>query len=51
MKLNGDRFFEIYNGERAKRFRRALKARPDGAFPGCVRCYQNMLCGERLAGF
>jgi radical SAM protein with 4Fe4S-binding SPASM domain len=44
-------FFEIYNGERARRFRRALKARPDGLFPGCVRCYQNMLCGKRLKGF
>ena len=44
-------FFEIYNGERARRFRRALKASPDGVFPGCIRCYQNMLCGERIKGF
>ncbi len=44
-------FFEIYNGERAQRFRKALKNSPDGNFPGCIRCYQNMLCGQRLKGF
>ncbi|MBL8967445.1 MAG: radical SAM protein [Spirochaetaceae bacterium] len=44
-------FFEIFNGEKAIRFRRELKACPDGNFPGCVRCYQNMLCGKRLRGF
>ena len=43
--------FEILDGERARRFRLALKASPGGIFPGCVRCYQNMLCGRRLAGF
>ena len=43
--------FEILDGERARRFRRALKESPGGIFPGCVRCYQNMLCGRRLAGF
>lgn len=43
--------FEILDGERARRFRRELKASPGGVFPGCVRCYQNMLCGRRLAGF
>jgi radical SAM protein with 4Fe4S-binding SPASM domain len=44
-------FFEIFNGERAQRFRGALKSSPDGIFPGCVRCYQNMLCGKKLKGF
>ena len=44
-------FFEIYNGEKAREFRKALKERPDGLFPGCVRCYQAMLCGKRLPGF
>jgi radical SAM protein with 4Fe4S-binding SPASM domain len=44
-------FFEIYNGERAGRFRRELAASPDGLFPGCARCYQNMLCGEKIKGF
>lgn len=44
-------FFEIFNGERARRFRDVLKASPDGVFPGCVRCYQNMLCGRKVKGF
>jgi radical SAM protein with 4Fe4S-binding SPASM domain len=44
-------FFEIFNGDRAVRFREALKASPQGIFPGCVRCYQNMLCGKRVRGF
>ncbi len=44
-------FFEIYNGERARKFRLALKHSRDGIFPGCVRCYQNMLCGKRVKGF
>jgi radical SAM protein with 4Fe4S-binding SPASM domain len=44
-------FFEIYNGERARRFREVLKGSPDGIFPGCVRCYQNMLCGRKVKGF
>ena len=44
-------FFEIYNGERAQRFRLALKNAKDGIFPGCIRCYQNMLCGQRVKGF
>jgi len=44
-------FFDIYNGERAKKFRLALKHQTNGMFPGCVRCYQNMLCGRRVKGF
>ncbi len=44
-------FFDILNGERAIRFRKALAASPDGIFPGCVRCYQNMLCGKRVRGY
>ena len=44
-------FFTIFNGERAARFRTALKNSPDGLFPGCIRCYQNMLCGKRVPGF
>jgi radical SAM protein with 4Fe4S-binding SPASM domain len=44
-------FFKIYNGERAAKFRTALKNAENGIFPGCVRCYQNMLCGKRVAGF
>ncbi len=44
-------FFEIYNGNRAIRFREALKESPNGIFPGCLRCYQNMLCGKKVKGF
>lgn len=44
-------FFDIYNGERARKFRLALKHARNGIFPGCVRCYQNMLCGRRVRGF
>jgi radical SAM protein with 4Fe4S-binding SPASM domain len=44
-------FFEIFNGNRAVRFREALKASPGGIFPGCLRCYQNMLCGKKVKGF
>ncbi|PKL22988.1 MAG: radical SAM protein [Spirochaetae bacterium HGW-Spirochaetae-3] len=44
-------FFEIFNGERAQKFRLALKRSKNGLFPGCVRCYQNMLCGKRVNGF
>jgi radical SAM protein with 4Fe4S-binding SPASM domain len=42
---------EIYNGERARKFRNALRTSPDGIFPGCKRCYQVMLCGRRRKGF
>ncbi len=44
-------FFTIYNNERAQRFRNVLKNSPNGLFPGCVRCYQNMLCGRRRPGY
>lgn len=44
-------FFDIYNGERARKFRLALRREKNGMFPGCVRCYQNMLCGKRVKGF
>lgn len=43
--------FEIYDGERARKFRNALRTSPDGIFPGCKRCYQIMLCGRRRKGF
>jgi radical SAM protein with 4Fe4S-binding SPASM domain len=46
-----DKFFDIFNNERAQRFREALKSSPNGIFPGCVRCYQNMLCGHRRKGY
>jgi radical SAM protein with 4Fe4S-binding SPASM domain len=46
-----DSFFNIYNNERSQRFRSVLKNSPNGLFPGCVRCYQNMLCGRRCPGY
>ena len=49
--IKDESFFDIFNGKRAQRFRHALKESPDGIFPGCVRCYQNMLCGKKVKGF
>lgn len=46
-----DDIFDIYNNERSRAFRKALKESPDGIFPGCKRCYQIMLCGRRRKGF
>ena len=46
-----DSFFNIFNNKRAQRFRSVLKNSPDGLFPGCVRCYQAMLCGHRRPGY
>jgi len=42
---------EIYNGERANKFRKALNESEGGMFPGCLRCYQNMLFGRKIKGF
>jgi radical SAM protein with 4Fe4S-binding SPASM domain len=44
-------FTEIYNGDRANRFRKAIHESEGGMFPGCLRCYQNMLFGKKIAGF
>ncbi|MBU0936335.1 MAG: radical SAM protein [Spirochaetes bacterium] len=44
-------FYDIWNGERAAKFRQVLKASPNGLFPGCVRCYQNMLFGKKVKGY
>ncbi|MBL8027742.1 MAG: radical SAM protein [Fibrobacteres bacterium] len=45
--IKNDTLPNIMNGVKAKRFRNALKNSPNGLFPGCVRCYQNMLAGRR----
>ena len=45
------KFYDIYNGERAQKFRKELRNAPNGNFPGCVRCYQNMLFGKKLKGY
>ena len=42
---------EIYNGDRANKFRKALRESDGGMFPGCLRCYQNMLFGKKIKGF
>jgi len=42
---------EIYNGDRANKFRKALLDSEGGMFPGCLRCYQNMLFGNKIKGF
>jgi radical SAM protein with 4Fe4S-binding SPASM domain len=44
-------FRDIFNNERAVKFRRELKASPGGIFPGCLRCYQNMLFGSKIRGY
>jgi len=42
---------EIYNGERANFFRKTISECENGMFPGCLRCYQNMLFGKKIKGF
>ncbi|MDR2965144.1 MAG: radical SAM protein [Treponema sp.] len=42
---------EIYNGERANLFRKTIHECEGGMFPGCLRCYQNMLFGKKIKGF
>lgn len=44
-------FKEIYNGERANKFRHAISECEGGIFPGCLRCYQNMLFGKKIKGY
>ena len=44
-------FKEIYNGDRANKFRKEIHAREGGMFPGCLRCYQNMLFGKKIKGY
>ena len=44
-------FKEIYNGERANKFREEILKCEGHIFPGCVRCYQNMLFGKTVKGY
>ena len=44
-------FKEIYNGDRANTFRKEMMESEGGIFPGCLRCYQNMLFGKKIKGF
>jgi radical SAM protein with 4Fe4S-binding SPASM domain len=49
--LKEESFYEIYNNQRARNFREALRSCENGLMPGCVRCYQNMLFGKKIAGY
>jgi len=42
---------EIFNGERANLFRKTIHECEGGMFPGCLRCYQNMLFGKKVKGY
>jgi MoaA/NifB/PqqE/SkfB family radical SAM enzyme len=44
-------FKDIYNGDRANKFRKTIHECEGGMFPGCLRCYQNMLFGKKVKGF
>jgi MoaA/NifB/PqqE/SkfB family radical SAM enzyme len=44
-------FKEIYNGDRANKFRKTIHACEGGMSPGCLRCYQNMLFGKKIKGY
>ncbi len=46
-----ENLFDIYNNERAIKFRQVLRNSPNRIFPACTRCYQLMLCGHRIKGF
>ena len=42
---------EIINGDRANKFRKTIHECEGGMFPGCLRCYQNMLFGNKIKGY
>jgi len=44
-------FKDIYNGDRANLFRKTIHECEGGMFPGCLRCYQNMLFGKKIKGY
>jgi radical SAM protein with 4Fe4S-binding SPASM domain len=44
-------FTEIYNSSRANLFRKTIHDCEGGMFPGCLRCYQNMLFGKKIRGY
>lgn len=48
--IQDERFFHIFNNEKAVKFRKELKKSENGIFPGCLRCYQNMLFGKQMKG-
>nr|AGS51685.1 radical SAM domain protein [uncultured bacterium contig00032] len=44
-------FKDIINGDRANLFRKTIHECEGGMFPGCLRCYQNMLFGNKIKGY
>jgi radical SAM protein with 4Fe4S-binding SPASM domain len=49
--IKDDKLLNILNNERSVKFRNTLKDTEHGLFPGCVRCYQNMLFGHKVKGY
>ena len=49
--IKNNKLYDILNNERAVKFRKILKESDHGLFPGCVRCYQNMLFGHKVKGY
>jgi radical SAM protein with 4Fe4S-binding SPASM domain len=49
--IKNEKLNDILNNERSVKFRNTLKETEHGLFPGCVRCYQNMLFGHKVKGY
>lgn len=49
--IRNEKLYSILNNERSIKFRNTLKNSENGLFPGCVRCYQNMLFGHKVKGY
>jgi radical SAM protein with 4Fe4S-binding SPASM domain len=49
--INEQSLKDIVNGDRANLFRKTIHESEGGMFPGCLRCYQNMLFGKKIKGF
>lgn len=45
--IKEDNFFDIYNNEKAVKYRQILKKADKGIWPGCTRCYSLMFFGNR----
>lgn len=49
--INDAPLLELFNNDKARKFRHVLKHCEHGLFPACKRCYQIMLFGSRVHGF
>ncbi|MGC8765370.1 MAG: radical SAM protein [Brevinematia bacterium] len=49
--IKKESILDIYNNEKAVKFRKVLRNSKNGVFPACSRCYQLMLCGHRVRGY